>query len=48
MKSILITMALTIIDGSEESAYRAERAQWLWLLEQPPCPERDDLIALLS
>ena len=44
----LISIALAYLDGSEDSAYRAERAQWEWLMEQPPTDERDDLIALLS
>lgn len=44
----LINIALAYLDGSEDSAYRAERAQWEWLMEQPPTDERNYLIALLS
>lgn len=44
----LINIALAYLDGSEDSAYQAERAQWEWLMSQPSTPERDDFIALLS
>ena len=44
----LISIALAYLDGSEDAAYRAERAQWEWLLAQPESNERNDFISLLS